>query len=245
VPAGGVAAEDPVAVRVGGGEVVAGRGGKLAHGLVQGGGSANSVFPRLTVTTSSVTVTSFQARVHRSPIGCSGLRVRRAAEGRRARPAGPDVVASAICTWQLVELLVGDRRRHRQVLEECRHVALSDPGHSAVGSPHRLQRPGDRDQLFGVAAFAGGLQKIDELPPQQRRVATILLSVAGSQIGLKLPFSVNQSSKLSRTTAAACCRTPRVSSPSTGLARPSWAACTHKYLRLEMSLDASAHCAST
>ena len=38
MPAGGVAAEHPVAVRVGRGEVLAGRGSELAHGLVQGEG---------------------------------------------------------------------------------------------------------------------------------------------------------------------------------------------------------------
>jgi hypothetical protein len=34
-----------------------------------------------------------------------------------------------------------------QILEEGRDVALSDPGHSAVGSLHRLQCRGYRDQI--------------------------------------------------------------------------------------------------
>jgi hypothetical protein len=47
-----------------------------------------------------------------------------------------EVVACAICSWQLVEFLVGDARCDGKILEEGRDVSLPDPGHSAVGPLH-------------------------------------------------------------------------------------------------------------
>ena len=66
-------------------------------------------------------------------------------------------VACAICSWQLVEFFVGHARCDGKYLEEGRDVSLPDPGRSAVGRLHRLQRRGHRDQLGGTTPVSGSV----------------------------------------------------------------------------------------
>jgi hypothetical protein len=88
VPAGGVAAEHPVAVRVGRGEVVAGRDSEWRMGSSKGEGSAISVFPRLLVATSSVTVTADAHTQARTVCRSAGSTARSFQAGRRERSHG-------------------------------------------------------------------------------------------------------------------------------------------------------------
>lgn len=49
--------------------------------------------------------------------------------------------------WQGVERPVGHRRCDSEFLQEPGYVLLADPGETAVGSLHRLQRVGQRHEL--------------------------------------------------------------------------------------------------
>lgn len=117
-----------------------------------------------------------------------------------------DVVACAICSWQLVEFLVGDARCDGKILEEGRDVSLPDPGHSAVGPLHRLQCRGHRDQLGGHHTGVGvGEQLVDKscelARPASAAAVELVLGAAGLAVEVELDARAASAGRLPVDTA--------------------------------------------
>lgn len=112
-----------------------------------------------------------------------------------------DVGVGAVRSWQVVQFVVGDRRRRREIFEEGGDVGLSDPGHSAVGSLHRFQCSGYRAQLGGHHARAGiDEQLIDEhcefARPALGAAVELVLGAAGGAVDVERDAGASSAGRL-------------------------------------------------